>query len=227
MEILSETLHFIGKSNLNTFVLQIGAMDGVNFDDTRGYLDLYRWPGLFVEPIPEVYNKLKDNFKDRTDYIFENSAISSYDGYVDMLYVPYDKIVENDLHPGYTGMGAIYPPRNGFGSDYDRDIYVKNTFCKTESLPCLTLNSLLKKHNVEKFDVLILDTEGHDWEVLKQVDLQKYRPKAIRFEHINLTEEERQAAIKHLTDNNYIYEVLAQDIDAIDRNFWDIVNRAF
>ena len=41
MEILSETLHFIGKSNLNTFVLQIGAMDGVNFDDTRGYLDLY------------------------------------------------------------------------------------------------------------------------------------------------------------------------------------------
>ena len=75
--ILSESLHRLGKENSNAFVIQIGANDGISFDDTRGFLDMYLWPALLVEPIPEIYNQLKSNFSDRINYIFEQSAILS------------------------------------------------------------------------------------------------------------------------------------------------------
>ena len=71
MDLISQTLHYIGKNYPNASVIQIGAMDGINFDDTRGFLDMYKWDSLLIEPIPDIFNELKENFKDRTNYIFE------------------------------------------------------------------------------------------------------------------------------------------------------------
>ena len=52
MDLISKTLHYVGKNFKDLQVIQIGAMDGINFDDTRGFLDLYKWKSLLVEPIP-------------------------------------------------------------------------------------------------------------------------------------------------------------------------------
>lgn len=41
----------------DVFVLNIGAMDGVSFDGTRPYVDRYGWRGLFVEPVPELFER--------------------------------------------------------------------------------------------------------------------------------------------------------------------------
>ena len=59
MDIVTKTLHHIGENNPNAFVVQIGAMDGINFDDTRGFLDMYQWPAILVEPIPSLCDELK------------------------------------------------------------------------------------------------------------------------------------------------------------------------
>ena len=148
MDIVSPTLHKIGKELPNAFVIQIGAMDGISFDDTRGFLDLYKWKSLLVEPIPEIFSELKNNFKDRENYIFENSAIAEHDGKIKMLTLPLDTIKNQDLHPGYKGMSAIYPLKNGFGSDYQRDIDVKNNFGVDIEVDCITFETLLKKHSI-------------------------------------------------------------------------------
>ena len=116
MNLISETLHYIGKNHNDILVVQIGAMDGINFDDTRGHLDLYNWNCLLVEPIPDLYNELKENFKDRANYTFEQAAITDYDGSATMLTVPSNAIVEQNLHPGYKGMSALYPLKNVFGT---------------------------------------------------------------------------------------------------------------
>ena len=128
MSLISKGLHYVGKNFPDAQVLQIGAMDGINFDDTRGFLDMYRWKSVLVEPVPAIFNELKENFKDRDNYIFEQCAITEEDGEIKMLTVPPDVIEKEGLHPGYKGMSALYPLRNGFGSDYQRDIDVKAQF---------------------------------------------------------------------------------------------------
>ena len=220
MDIISKTLHHIGKNNKDTFVVQIGAMDGINFDDTRGFLDLYKWPAILVEPIPEIFTELKYNFRDRDNYIFEQCAITELDGEIEMLTIPKIAIEKENLHPGYRGMSALYPLKNGFGTDYQRDIDVKNNFGINIKVPTLTLDSLMNKYNIEKFDILICDVEGYDWNILKQLDFNKYRPKFIRLEYINLTDEEKKLTKQKLIDNGYVIEI-GQDIDAVDKNLWD------
>ena len=219
MNLISETLHYIGKNYNDILVVQIGAMDGISFDDTRGHLDLYNWKCLLVEPIPDLYNELKENFKDRSNYTFEQAAITDYDGSATMLTVPSNAIVEQNLHPGYKGMSALYPLKNGFGTTYKRDIDVKANFGKDVEVPCMTLNTLFKKHNISSFDILICDAEGYDWEIFKQLDLQEYRPNFIRLEYVNLTEEEKALTKNKLETNGYIVQI-GQDIDAVDKFLW-------
>lgn len=223
MDLISKTLDYVGKNYDDIFVIQIGAMDGVSFDDTRGFLDLYKWNSLLVEPVPFLFKKLKNNFKDRNNYIFEMSAISDKDGEVKMLTIPSEVIEKEELHPGYEGMSAVYPLKNGFGSNYQRDIDVKNKFGINIKVPSLTFKSLLKKHNIQNFDILICDAEGHDWKIFKQIDLNVYRPKFIRLEYINLTEEEKSLVISKLKNNGYIFEI-GQDIDAVDNKLWNKIN---
>ena len=224
MDLISKTLHYIGKNYKNQFVVQIGAMDGINFDDTRGFLDMYKWSALLVEPIPDIFEKLKNNFRDRDNYVFENSAICSENGLVEMLTIPYEDIEKQDLHPGYLGMSALYPLKNGFGSNYERDILVKSNFGKNIKVNGITLEALFEKHNIKNFDILICDAEGYDWEIFKQLDLSTYHPKFIRLEYINLTEEEKTLTKQKLEEFGYIVDI-AQNIDAVKKELWDKINR--
>jgi FkbM family methyltransferase len=216
---LAIALHYLGQNFKDIFVFQAGAMDGITFDDMRGYIDKYSWGGVFVEPIPEVYEKLKSNLSTRSNHIFENVAVADYDGTLEMMYVPDSKIQEYDLQLGYKGMATAFPPRNGFGSDYERDVFVKDNYSEKINVKCLTLDSILKNNNVEKIDVFLTDTEGMDWEIFKQLDLTKYRPKCIRVEHMNLFPEELSALKEKLEIGGYVYEIGSQDVEAIDIAF--------
>lgn len=216
---LASALHFLGKNTKDIFVFQAGAMDGITFDDMRSYIDMYSWGGIFVEPIPEVFERLKNNLSTRENHIFENVAVANYDGLLEMMYVPEKNIEKHDLHIGYKGMATTFPPRNGFGSSYERDIFVKDNYSEKINVNCLTLNSILSKNNVQKIDIFLTDTEGMDWEIFKQLDLKKYRPKCIRIEYINLTEEELEEVKRKLISNGYVYEIGGQDVEAITMEF--------
>ena len=101
MDLISESLHYIGKNYKNASVIQIGAMDGINFDDTRGFLDIYKWKSLLIEPVPVLFEELKNNFKDRDNYTFEQCAITEHDGEVEILTISPEVIEKEGLHPGY------------------------------------------------------------------------------------------------------------------------------
>ena len=217
--VASDTLHYIGKNHSDTFVVQIGAMDGINFDDTRGFLDMYKWDALLVEPIPSIMEELRKNFALITNYRYEQSAITESDGETVMLTIPTDVIEREGLHPGYKGMSALYPLRNGFGSDYQRDIDVKSNFGVDIKVNTLTLKSLFNKHQVQKVDVFICDAEGYDWKIFQQFDFSVFRPKFIRLEYINLSDYEKKLAVEQFEQNGYLVEI-GQNIDCVDKEIW-------
>jgi len=207
MDLITDSLSHINKHYEDVKVLQIGAMDGFSFDDTRGHLENYKWDEILVEPIPEIYEILQNNLKHRTNCTFENSAITDVDGPTKMLTVERGTIEENNLHPGYQGMSALFPLKNGFGTDYERDIFVKDNLAKTIDVNGITLNTLIEKHSINKLDVFICDAEGYDWMIFKQMDLDVLKPHFIRLEYINLTDEEKKMTTDKLDKYGYVYEL--------------------
>ena len=221
MSLITKSLHYLGKNYPESTAVQLGAMDGINFDDTRGFFDMYQWKTILVEPIPELFELLQENLKDRKNLIYENSAVSIENGTLKMLTIPSKAIEENNLQGGYKGMSASYPLKNGFGSDFQRDIDVKTQFGVDIEVPCLTFDELVKKHNLDDVNILVSDIEGHDWEVFKTIDLNKYDLKFIRLEYINLTTEEKEELKQKLDNAGYVYEIEGQDIDAVKKEIAD------
>ena len=44
---------------------------------------------------------------------------------------------------------------------------------------CVTLDKLLQKNRVTKVDVFSIDVEGYDYQVIKQINFEKIRPKSL------------------------------------------------
>jgi len=112
-----KSLHYLGQNKKDVFVMNIGAMDGVLFDEMIGYTNMYNFNGLYVEPVPYLFEKLKSNIKFGK---FENSAISDYDGKIKMMTIKREVIDSGLVHNCFYGMSAVFPPKNGLGSEFDR-----------------------------------------------------------------------------------------------------------
>jgi FkbM family methyltransferase len=210
-DIFDKILHHFGSAKESLFVINIGAMDGVMFDDLSGYVSMYNMKGLYVEPIPYLYEKLKTNLS-KEGNLFENSAISNYDGTIKMMTINRNAIDNSMVHPCFYGMSSIYPPRNGLASEGDRQTV--QSYGELIDVNCITFNTLVKKHNITNIDVISIDAEGHDYEIFKQIDLSIFRPKLIRCEWCNLSDDEQKSLITKLENANYIYEIIGQNIDA-------------
>jgi FkbM family methyltransferase len=76
-----------------------------------------------------------------------------------------------------------------------------------------TLNSILDEHlpTGQKIDLMTIDVEGHDLNVLKSVDLNKYRPKLIVIEMHRFTFEdfEQNPVYQHLRRHGYKFAAYA------------------
>ena len=224
-DLVSKVLHHFGKNNENGTVVQIGASDGYTSDDTTYILSSYPWKVVLVEPIPKLYEELKENTKNRENYFYEQCAITENDGEVEMLTIPSEIILNEEIHPGYKGMSCVFSSKhNNLGnSKYERDIEIREKYGTQIKVPSMTLSSLMNKHNLDSIDVFLCDAEGYDYDIFKQIDLNTHKPKFIRLEHMNLSEEDKKELIDKLTNFGYNIEMSAQDIDAVSGEYWEKV----
>lgn len=213
--IFDKSLHYLGRNQKEVFVMNVGAMDGVLFDEMIGYTNMYNFKGLYVEPIPYLFERLKNNIKDG---LFENSAISEYNGEIEMMTIKRDVIDGGLVHNCFYGMSAVYPPKNGLGSEFDKPTVEK--YGEIVKVKCITYETLIQKHNIQKVDVIKIDAEGHDYKIFKQIDLNKHNLKVIRLEWINLSDEEKESIIETFEKNNFKYEISGQDIVGVNPSFY-------
>lgn len=69
------------RDDMVTFI-QIGASDGIHADPIRYFVLRYQWTGVFVDPLPEVFDRLKLNYAlyNRSNLSFVNAVITSESG---------------------------------------------------------------------------------------------------------------------------------------------------
>lgn len=166
------------KSNNPLFFIQIGANDGITSDPIHELVKKYRWKGILVEPVPYLFRKLKENYANQSaDLIFANIAISQA---VEKRKIYYISDEKGELPTWATGL-------NSFNKDHilwqERNFPMIGEFIEEETINCMPLSDLMKQNSVERLDLLLIDVEGYDYEVLKQLDSTPCLPNVVIYEH--------------------------------------------
>jgi FkbM family methyltransferase len=186
--------HLASGQSLDTFwCVQIGAHDGVSFDPVREYITRFRFPALLVEPQPDIFVRLRDNYHGFENVRMENVAVAPTDGEMTLYRyragpnTPYDATALSSLSREVL-------ERNVHGISAEIDAI------KVRSLP---LQVLLKKYHISEIGLLQIDTEGHDFEVIKMVDFSNGAPVVINFEDGFSTGTERNECFSFLCRQGY------------------------
>lgn len=147
----------------NGFFVEFGAGDGINFSNTFLLENKFNWKGILAEPAKILHNKLKKNRR---------------------------ASIETDCVWKDTGSTLIFKEakKNEFSTiiKFSKfNIYKINSHAgNTYNVKTISLEDLLKKFNAPFYiDYLSIDTEGSEFEILKNFNFNKHKFKIITCEH--------------------------------------------
>jgi FkbM family methyltransferase len=191
-----------GRPESFTF-LQVGANDGTTGDPIFRFVRRYGFRGVCVEPQPEAFARLRATYQDLPRVAVECAAIAEQDG-VRPLY----RFRPGPGVPAWADMLA----------SFSRELLVANTHgvrgeVEAVSVPTVTLQALLSRHQLNALDLLQIDTEGFDFEIVKLLDLSRMRPTIINLEVGALAASLRQECLTYLSRAGY--SVTLNGVDAV------------
>ena len=155
--------HYAGKKG---FYVEIGAGDGVNISNTY-LLEKADWQGIIVDPV----NYNSENIKLRK-CIKDKRAVYSRSGLKLPFFVVESFPTSADQIENFSGI-----------LEHIRD-NVKTLPNKIINVETVSLNDLLEQYNApNKIDYISIDTEGSEFEIIKNFDFNKYDVEIFTIEH--------------------------------------------
>lgn len=189
--------HELVKTN-NFFFIQIGAFDGMENDPIRPLVREFSLAGLVVEPQVVAFKKLQKTYQDYPQVTVVNAAISD----------------KNEIRDFYTTTDSSIQT-----ASFNRTHLVKHNVAEgdivSHKMQCFTIDTLLREHQMDHYNLLQIDAEGYDYELIKSIDFAKRKPSIIRFEYTHLSETDLNECIHLLASHGYYFVPERWDILAI------------
>lgn len=143
------------KNKTDGTYIELGALDGVLYSNTKFFEDNLNWKGILIEPQPYKFKDLTINRPN--NYLFNNLVSCSTDEVLFRYFL--------DNYSGVSGVENTLPKehfRNFFDSINEPQgrIIIKPK----------TLTEIVKSTDIKHIDLLSLDVEGHEYEVLLSWD---------------------------------------------------------
>jgi len=205
---VSYILEMLVKEKAVTNFLQIGSNDGKKNDPIRPLVEEFSIKGILVEPFGDNFNKLCENYAAwRHLLVFEQIGISDMKTDLDFYYV---KDIQENEPDWYDQVGS-----------FDKETFIKNIEVipallqriGVKKISCDTVDNILERNYFSKIDLIHIDAEGYDFRILKSIDFNKWKPKAILFETDWMTQYELKEATRLFKNNGY--NVYYEGIDCI------------
>lgn len=190
------------------FFIEIGSNDGEQHDHLRPFILSEGWKGIMVEPVPYVFERLRRNYEHVAGVTLDRVAIADHDGVLSFHHLREAEDGETGLPQWYDGIGSFSRKKVLTHRRHIPDI--DERLISTE-VPCLTFDSLCRKHEVRDVDLLVIDVEGYDAEVLRHIDFAVHRPRLLVYEHFHLQPPDRAATLARLQAAGY--ETLEEGFD--------------
>jgi FkbM family methyltransferase len=182
----------IFKNKQNGVYIELGALDGVLFSNTKFFEDSLNWKGILIEPHPDKFKLLQLN---RPNNFLFNDLISCHKEPLEFRYFL-------DCHAAVSGVENTL-------SQHHFDIYFESNDEFNKSLQQnkiviepKSLTDIVRSTNLTHIDLLSLDVEGHEYEVLKSWDF-SIPIDIILIETLGVQPEKDDLCRKILIENNY------------------------
>ena len=159
----------------NGYLVDIGALDAETGSMSRILIEA-GWGGLLVEPLPESFTKLQAAYRDRPGVYLAQVACSDEEG-------------EAELYP-CKGISTLSPEwRDACAATWKHAQYGPPVRVQKRRLA-----DLLRECGAPtKIDLLLVDTEGHDLQVLKGMDWGR-KPSLVCVETLDMVHPDRRGA---------------------------------
>jgi FkbM family methyltransferase len=148
------------KNKKNGIYIELGALDGILYSNTKFFEDTLNWKGILIEPHPDKFKQLQINRPN--NYLF-NDLVSCYSEPLKFRYFINSCAavsgVENTLSQFH--FDTFFENNNEWYKTIEQDsVYITPT----------TLTNIIKSTNITHIDLMSLDVEGHEYEVLQSWD---------------------------------------------------------
>jgi FkbM family methyltransferase len=153
------------KDKLNGFFVDVGASDGIIWNNSLNLEINNKWSGICIEPHPDIFKQLTGNTKgiQRTAECL-NVAISIEEKLCDFQMFS----GEWDAHM-LSGIIDKYDSRQKDRNDFKHNSHNS----KIIKVQCLPLQKIFNERNITHVDYLSIDTEGSELEVLQSINFNK------------------------------------------------------
>lgn len=176
------------------FLFQVGANTGRGSHNLYGCIKKWRIHGVLMEPQKEVFSQLKENYKELDGIDLCNEALANESGRKTLYRLSGEasQFKRGGSEFG-TGIASFNPEhvwscyqRNATeeGMKQERDDIIYST-----EIDCLSFSDVINKYKIDSLDIVLIDVEGFDFEVLKMIEIEKYKPFVIKYEHKHLGSE--------------------------------------
>jgi len=140
------------------FFVELGAYDGVHYSNTYG-LAFRGWPGMYIEADRALYHKCLSN------HIMHDGVIVEY------------ACVGTGKEVDFYEAGEYSSASKQFIDSAPKTWVAK--FAPPVKTKTVLLDYLLEKHNVQRVDLLSVDTEGTEIDVLNGFSIKKWKPRLV------------------------------------------------
>jgi FkbM family methyltransferase len=177
------------KNKRDGVYIELGALDGVLYSNTKFFQDTLNWTGILIEPHPNKFELLKNN---RPNNFLFNNLVSCHEEPLPFRYFV-------DGHAAVSGVESTLPQQH-FDVYFDKynGVLPQNKIM----IKPMTLSEIVKNSNLKHIDLLSLDVEGHEYEVLLSWDF-SVPIDLILIETLEAQPEKDELSRNMLLHNNY------------------------
>lgn len=167
--------------------VEVGAFDGVHYSNVRRLVETHGWSGVSIEPVSKNYAKLAASYHGQNVRCVR-ACVSDREGEVELNVSTY---------PHLPDWGSDVASVSGEDTERWRKQY--GAVWTKEKVPARTLTSILDEALVSEIGFLSVDAEGHDLEVLRGLDFERFQPDLIVVEY----GKQRDAILRFLAGHGY------------------------
>ena len=160
---------------------------------------------LLVEPVPHNISAIKENLKEFKNVHLEPVAVASVRETKDFFFVKATSINKLKKHWA-SGIGSFN--KNHLLNHRTKRFLIEEDDIDKILIKTVKFEDLIEKYSITEIDKILIDIEGYEYEILRDMDLKKVRINSILFEYKHFdgyqkTGEKLEEILKKFEENNY------------------------
>ena len=160
---------------------------------------------LLVEPVPHNISAINENLKEFKNIHLEPVAVASVRETKDFFFVKATSINKLKKHWA-SGIGSFN--KNHLLNHRTKRFLIEEDDIDKIPIKTIKFEDLIEKYSITEIDKILIDIEGHEYEILRDMDLKKVRINSILFEYKHFdgyqkTGEKLEEILKKFEENNY------------------------